>query len=108
MKNEKGFTLIEMLIVLLVISVLLIITIPNLSAQTGTIRSKGCEALISTAEAQTEAYLIENETYPATIETLVTDGYLKQTDCPNGEVLKYDSTEEGKVISEQPSPPATP
>lgn len=29
MKNEKGFTLIEMMIVMLIISVLLIITIPN-------------------------------------------------------------------------------
>lgn len=29
MKNEKGFTLIEMMIVLLVISILVIITIPN-------------------------------------------------------------------------------
>lgn len=31
MKNEKGFTLVEMMIVMLVISVLLIVTIPMLS-----------------------------------------------------------------------------
>ncbi|ELK46233.1 ComG operon protein 3 [Halobacillus sp. BAB-2008] len=52
MKNEKGFTLIEMLIVLLVISVLLIITIPNMTKNSQNIRDKGCEALTATAEAR--------------------------------------------------------
>ena len=33
MKNEKGFTLVEMMIVMLVISVLLIVTIPNVSVK---------------------------------------------------------------------------
>ncbi|RWZ60089.1 prepilin-type N-terminal cleavage/methylation domain-containing protein [Halobacillus fulvus] len=88
MRNEKGFTLIEMLIVLLVISVLLIITIPNLSENSTTIKDKGCEALISTAEAQVEAYYIRNDNqYPASLEVLVDDGYLKQTTCPNGDAL---------------------
>ena len=31
LKNEKGFTLIEMMIVLLIISVLILITIPNVT-----------------------------------------------------------------------------
>ncbi|MFF2854521.1 prepilin-type N-terminal cleavage/methylation domain-containing protein, partial [Peribacillus sp. NPDC058002] len=39
--NERGFTLIEMLIVLLVISILLIITIPNITKNQSTIQSKG-------------------------------------------------------------------
>ncbi|WP_394137468.1 competence type IV pilus major pilin ComGC [Cytobacillus oceanisediminis] len=45
-KNDKGFTLIEMMIVLLVISVLLIITIPNVTKHNSKINSKGCEAFI--------------------------------------------------------------
>lgn len=104
MKNERGFTLVEMLIVLLVISVLLIITIPNLSAQNKTIRTKGCEALLSTAQAQTEAYYIENDDFPESIDVLVTEGYLKQKECPNGDELSYGTTE-GEVIS---GPPTTP
>lgn len=44
--NERGFTLIEMLIVLLVISILLIITIPNITKNQSTIQSKGCEAFV--------------------------------------------------------------
>ncbi|MGP4067744.1 competence type IV pilus major pilin ComGC [Halobacillus sp. B29] len=92
MKNDKGFTLIEMLIVLLVISVLMIITIPNLTKNNGTIRDKGCEALVITAQAQAEAYSIENGAYPANLSDLVEGQYLKQTTCPDGGVLGYDST----------------
>lgn len=47
--NERGFTLIEMLIVLLVISILLIITIPNITKNQSTIQSKGCEAFVKIA-----------------------------------------------------------
>ncbi len=47
MNNEKGFTLIEMLIVLLVISVLLLITIPNVAKHNTNIQSKGCEGLVN-------------------------------------------------------------
>ncbi|MBN8236615.1 prepilin-type N-terminal cleavage/methylation domain-containing protein [Halobacillus kuroshimensis] len=85
-KNEKGFTLIEMLIVLLVISVLLIITIPNLSQNTENIRTKGCDALKVTVEAQMEAYQVENNAVP-TIEELKTAEYIKTTECPDGTAL---------------------
>ena len=39
--NEKGFTLIEMLIVLLIISVLILVTIPNVTKHFATIDDKG-------------------------------------------------------------------
>ncbi|KPD01109.1 ComG operon protein 3 precursor [Geobacillus sp. BCO2] len=42
--NQKGFTLIEMLIVMMVISVLLLIAIPNITKHNSMINSKGCEA----------------------------------------------------------------
>lgn len=103
MKNENGFTLIEMLIVLLVISILLVITIPNLAKHNETIRNKGCEALIVTAQAQVESYYIEYTSYP-TIDQLITDGYIKEASCPNGEVLTID-TNTGEVSSQVPAAP---
>ncbi len=45
-KNEKGFTLIEMLVVLMVISILLIITVPNITKNQSSIQEKGCEAFV--------------------------------------------------------------
>ncbi|MDQ0975873.1 prepilin-type N-terminal cleavage/methylation domain-containing protein [Neobacillus niacini] len=47
MKNEKGFTLVEMMIVMLVISVLLIVTIPNVAKHNTNINTKGCEAYVN-------------------------------------------------------------
>lgn len=46
MKNEKGFTLIEMLIVLLVITVLLLITIPNVTKHNSSIQKKAVMGLL--------------------------------------------------------------
>lgn len=46
-KNQKGFTLVEMLIVLLIISVLIIVTIPNVTKHFASIDSKGCEAFVN-------------------------------------------------------------
>ncbi|PAD39477.1 competence type IV pilus major pilin ComGC, partial [Terribacillus sp. 7520-G] len=43
MRNEKGFTLVEMLIVLLVISVLMILIVPNLADKNDRVQSQGCE-----------------------------------------------------------------
>lgn len=45
-RNEKGFTLVEMLIVIAIISVLIILFIPNLTGKTKDVNDKGCEALV--------------------------------------------------------------
>ncbi len=100
MNKEKGFTLIEMMIVLLVISILVIITIPNVTKHQGMIRSKGCDAYINMVQEQMEAYKMENETnvYP-TINELQTGGYIPKSECPNGEVLTISSTGEVSIVS---------
>jgi len=51
LRNEKGFTLVEMLIVLAVISILVILVIPNAVAILGTANEQGCEALNSSYDA---------------------------------------------------------
>ncbi|MGE6771991.1 competence type IV pilus major pilin ComGC, partial [Bacillus velezensis] len=45
LKNQDGFTLIEMLIVLFIVSILLLITIPNVTKHNQSIQRKGCEGL---------------------------------------------------------------
>jgi len=83
MKNEKGFTLIEMMIVMLIISVLLIITIPNITKHNSNINSKGCQAFVKMVEAQVQSYKIETNQIP-TISDLIDKGYLKSAQCPDG------------------------
>ncbi|MBS4215671.1 MULTISPECIES: competence type IV pilus major pilin ComGC [Neobacillus] len=92
MKNIKrnkqaGFTLIEMMIVMLVISVILIITIPNVARHNANIKTKGCEGFQKMVEAQVQAYEMEKNE-PATIEKLKSAGYLKDAKgCPGKEVV---------------------
>ncbi|MGJ7921352.1 competence type IV pilus major pilin ComGC [Neobacillus sp. LXY-4] len=99
MKNEKGFTLIEMMIVLLVISVLLIITIPNISKHNATINDKGCKAYVKMVEAQVQAYKMDHNQYPADLQALIDDGYLKsgQTACPSSSNIVIGSNGEVSV-----------
>ena len=67
MKNERGFTLIEMMIVLLVISVLLIVTVPNIANHHSSINTKGCDAYVRMIEAQVQAFEMDNERLPENI-----------------------------------------
>ncbi len=59
--NDKGFTLLEMLIVMLVISILLLITIPNITRHHQAIQAKGCEGLKSMVSTQVMAYELEHD-----------------------------------------------
>jgi competence protein ComGC len=96
MKNQKGFTLIEMMIVLLVISMLLIITVPFISKHSSNINTKGCEGYMKLVEAQVQAYKIEHNKIPSFTE-LADDKYLKSAEakCPDGTAIQI--TADGDV-----------
>lgn len=70
LNQQAGFTLIEMLIVLLIISILILITIPNVTKHFATIDKKGCTAYITMVQGQVEAYRVDYMAYP-TLEDLV-------------------------------------
>ena len=91
LKNQRGFTLIEMMIVLLVISVLLMITVPNVTKNNSTINEKGSEAYIKMVEGQIQAYEMENKEIP-TVEELVDGKYLVNSEGPAGKTIQI-STE---------------
>ncbi|MBF4500214.1 prepilin-type N-terminal cleavage/methylation domain-containing protein [Savagea sp. SN6] len=48
LKNNKGFTLVEMMLVLVIIAVLVIITVPNVFKYSSTVDERGCEAYHNT------------------------------------------------------------
>lgn len=84
-KQSEGFTLIEMLLVLLVISVLIILIIPNIAAQSKNVQNTGCDAQVKMVQSQIEAYTLNEGETPTNINQLVPN-YLtdKQTSCANG------------------------
>lgn len=99
LKNDRGFTLVEMMIVLLIISVLILISIPNVTKHSANIDEKSCQAFVKMVEGQVAAYKIEHKTIPTLVE-LETGGYLpgENTICPNGETVTIDPAT-GKVTS---------
>lgn len=97
LNTERGFTLIEMLIVLFVISILMIITIPNITKNQSAIKSKGCEAFVKMVQGQVQAFEIDHNKWPANVDELKDGDYLTQTSCPNGDEIHIDAN--GKVTS---------
>lgn len=93
LKNEKGFTLIEMLVVMMIITVLLLLIIPNLTSQSENIDEKGCDALVAVVQAQTDAYYFEVGNYPSDVGALSAAGYLNenQTTCGDKTTINIDT-----------------
>ncbi|KMJ60081.1 competence protein ComG [Bacillus sp. LL01] len=95
LKNERGFTLVEMLLVMLVITVLLLIMIPNVTKNTSVIGDKGCEALLSMVDAQIQTYRLDTGSEPESIDDLKSPEYLEDRfdddtgtlNCPNGNII---------------------
>lgn len=79
---------------MLIISVLLIITIPNIAKHNANINSKGCEAFQKMVEAQVQSYKLENDKLPVSVDDLISAGYLKTGTCPDGKevVISADGT----------------
>ncbi|WAA11448.1 competence type IV pilus major pilin ComGC [Fervidibacillus halotolerans] len=85
MKNEKGFTLIEMMIVLFVVTILLLITIPNVTKNQKSISEKGCDGMVKMVQAQIQAYYIDKQSFPTSISDLMDEEYLEENPvCPDG------------------------
>ncbi|MFC7364847.1 MULTISPECIES: competence type IV pilus major pilin ComGC [Bhargavaea] len=85
-RNQAGFTLIEMMIVLLVISVLILLAIPNVTKRAAEIDETGCEALEQMVEGQVQAYKLKNKENPATAAALIPDYLESENDlkCSDG------------------------
>ncbi|OZU89976.1 prepilin-type cleavage/methylation domain-containing protein [Virgibacillus indicus] len=100
-KNNKGFTLIEMLIVLMIISVLIILIVPNLSGKSKGVHDTGCDALVKVVQAQVDLFYLDKGKYPADIDELVSTEYIskEQKTCPNNQEITLNN---GVVINPNP------
>ena len=88
LKNEKAFTLIEMMIVLLIISVLILIAIPNVTKHSKSIDEKGCDAYVSMVQGQVEAFKMDKKTIPAVSDLADEDYLLESPTCPDGRGIR--------------------
>ena len=87
MQNEEGSILLEMLLVMVIISVLLLLIIPNVDyTALYPSQGKGYATYVKSIEAQIQAYHLQHNKIPS-IEELETGKYITSKTCPKGEPI---------------------
>lgn len=82
-RDQRGLTLIEMLVVLFIIGVVIAIALPNLKAAGESAQEKACEANRQLIGAQADNYYLEMGRYPSSVNELKKRDYLRTTPtCP--------------------------
>ena len=89
MKKSKGFTLVEIMIVVLIIGILLAIAVPNFLKARETSRTKTCVANLRQVESAKEQWAMETgqgaTATPTQAELTGANGYIKNwPNCPSG------------------------
>lgn len=89
-KSQKGFTLIEIMIVVLIIGILLAIAIPNFMNARETSQTKACVSNLKQIDAAKEQWAMDNKKKTGDTVTdaelwAATTGYIKkEPKCPTG------------------------
>ncbi|MCK5000138.1 MAG: prepilin-type N-terminal cleavage/methylation domain-containing protein [Anaerohalosphaera sp.] len=82
MKNRKGVTLIELLIVVLILAALSAIAIPRISQSATNAKAKSCATNIDILNSAIELYNAENDAYPTNLTTITGDTSLFPDGAP--------------------------
>jgi general secretion pathway protein G len=77
-KFESGFTLVELIIVMLIISILLLIAVPRYTAAIRQAREAVLKTDLQTMRAAIDSYTMDKQKAPQALDDLVQEGYLKQ------------------------------
>jgi len=101
---RKGFTLIEMVIVLFIISLLLLIMIPNLTAQKKNATTKSDDAFKTSIVTQAEMYSDEHGDKEVTLDNMKKDNYVSDNQVEHATKLhlKLFKTDKGwELLSDE-------
>lgn len=92
-RKEEGFTLVELMVVVLIIGILVAIAIPVFNAAKSNAQRKTCFANERTVDGAARSYEAEEGALPANVAALVTGDYLKaEPTCPAGGTYTWDAT----------------
>ncbi|QIK70154.1 prepilin-type N-terminal cleavage/methylation domain-containing protein [Erysipelothrix sp. HDW6C] len=86
---KKGFTLMEMILVMAVIVVLFLLTMPNIQKTLNVVNDKGCDAQLKVVDAAILQWQLKNDAIPNSISQLVSEQLIteRQTQCSDGTAI---------------------
>lgn len=94
-RHSRGFTLLEILFVVIVIAILAAIAIGRITTTTATAKANACKANQAIMNTQIEQYRLDNGSWPASLAT-VTGSTTYFPDgaptCPSGGTYTMDGT----------------
>jgi len=96
-RRERGFTLLEILIVVMIISILASILIPNFLRARTTAQVSASKGNLNEIATALESYYVDNQSYPSdvTLSILVTGAYIRALPSDPCTLQKYIYTPTG-------------
>ncbi len=87
---KKGFTLLEMVIVLMVIGAIFLLMIPNITKVLGMVNEESCENQLKIVDTAIIEYQIINDEMPNSVSDLIYEELLteKQIACKDGRSIE--------------------
>ena len=77
-KKQKAFTLIEILIVLAIISILILLFVPNLIKEKAQVQKTGEAAVVKVVESQAQLYELDHDNDKPNLSELLSAGMITQ------------------------------
>ena len=107
-KNEQGFTLIELMVVVIIIGILVAIAVPLYGGVQARARDNACMANVRTLNGAMAMYYAEHYEFPGDVGELESAGFIQEIpECPNDPELDseddvaYEIVEQGEVGEEE-------
>src|SRR5690606_30922856 len=92
--NQKGFTIIELLVVIVIIGILVALTLPNLFAAQARGRDTDRKNEVKNLQQKLESHFNDNDEYPATLADLNPAPDTDETTGPRNDAYVYETEDQ--------------